>query len=808
MELKKSNLLNSKIGTYNGFKKIILISLLFTSIGAFAQKGAIRGRIIDNVTEQPLEGVTVIYLSDSTGTTTNADGNYRFENLPIGRVSLSVLFLGYEPITIPNIDVISGKDTPVDVRMSESFTNLNEVVVTGGNKKDKAINKMAAVSARQVSVEEITKYAGGRSDVARLASNFAGVSAPNDSRNDIVVRGNSSTGLLWRIDGIPVPSPNHFSTLGTTGSPVSALNPSVMANSDFITSAFPAEYGNALGGVFDINFRKGNTDNYEYTVGVGAMTGFEGMAEGPMGKDGSFVVAARYGLAGLTGGLGTGAVPNYSDISFNLDFGKSKLGNFSLFGIAGTSNIDFNGEEDYDDDDLFSARDENFEYTSQFGMMGLRHTIALNTFSSIKTTLGTSFSGQDGQVDRIYDFETPQANLLRFADIDNTETRLTFSSVYNAKFSNKFTFRSGLLLEQFNLQASVANRLEQPDNDGDGYPDYTQRISGDDDYTVFQPYAQGQFRLSESFMLNAGVHAQYFSLNEAFVAEPRASLTWNVASAHSLTFGYGLHHQNAPAPILFLNQNIGGTDVQANRDLDLVRSNHYILGYDFRPGTGWRAKVETYYQDISNAAVDAYSSSYSSLTEGADFLFSFDKVNLVSNGVGHNYGIEFTIEKFLSNGWYSLATASLFEAKYEGSDGIERNSPFNNGYVFNVLGGKEFKVGKNGKNVISIDSRFSTSGGRYYTPVDLAASQAAGYEILQEDLAYTQQYDPYLRLDLKVGMRINSSRKKISHQFYVDFQNVTNNENVFVRQYNRLSNSVDQIDQIGFFPDFGYKIQF
>lgn len=809
MLIKYSIMKQNKIEFTLDLKKTLIILLLVMGYSSFAQKGTIRGQVIDNFTEQPLEGVTVMFLTDSTiGTTTNAEGKFRLENLPVGRGSFSFSFLGYETATLANVEVTSGKDISIDIRLTESYSSLNEVVISSGPRKDQAINKLAAVSARQVSVEEITKYAGGRSDVARLASNFAGVSAPNDSRNDIVVRGNSPTGLLWRIDGIPVPSPNHFSTLGTTGSPVSALNPNVMANSDFITSAFPAEYGNALGGVFDINFRKGNTDSYEYTAGVGALTGFEGVAEGPMGKDGSFVVAARYGLAGITGGLGTGAVPNYSDLSFNLDFGKSKLGNFSFFGIAGTSEIEFIGEEDIDEDDLFSAPDENVEFNSRFGVLGLRHIIALNDFSTLKTTLGGSVSAQRGEVDRIFDYGTPEANLLRFADVDNTETRITLSSVYNAKLNNRFSLRSGVMLEQYNLQADVANRLDTPDVDGDGYPDYRQRISADDNYTLFQPYVQGQYRLSESFMLNAGLHGQYFSLNESFVAEPRASLTWNVAPAHSITFGYGLHHQNTPAPILFLSQEINGREVQANRDLDLVRSNHYVIGYDLRPGKGWRGKIEGYYQDISNAAVDAFSSSYSSLTEGADFMFSQDKLNLVSEGIGHNYGVELTVEKFLANGWYGLATASLFEAKYEGSDGIERNSPFNNGYVFNVLGGREFKVGKNGKNVFSIDSRFSTSGGRYYTPVDLAASQAAGYEVLQNDLAFSEQYDPYLRLDLKIGMKINSSKRKISHQFYVDFQNVTNNENVFIRQYNRLTNSVDQIDQIGFFPDFGYKIQF
>lgn len=793
-------------------KKILMLLLFFAVQASFAQTGAVRGRVTDNITEQPLEGATVIFVADSTiNTTTDADGRYRLDKLPVGRVSLSIVFVGYEPVMLPNIDVISGKDMPVDARLNENFNTLEEVVVTSGPSKDRPLNKLAAVSARQVNVEEITKYAGGRSDVARLAANFAGVSAPNDSRNDIVVRGNSPTGLLWRIDGIPVPSPNHFSTLGTTGSPVSALNPSVMGNSDFITSAFPAEYGNALGGVFDINFRRGNSDDYEYTMGVGVMTGFEGVAEGPIGKEGSFLVAARYGIAGALGGMGTAAVPNYGDVSFNFDFGKTKAGSFALFGIVGNSTVELNGgdlTEEELEDDLFAAPDENNDFTSRFGMMGLRHTLAINDFSSLKTTVGGSFSAQRGQVERIFDYGTPQALALQNADVDNTETRFTLSSTYNAKFTNRFTLRSGVMLEQYRLQADVWNRIRQPDNNGDGYPDFVHVINADDSYTVFQPYAQGQYRMAESLTLNAGLHAQYFSLNEAFVAEPRAALTWQFAPAHSLTFGYGLHHQNVPAPILFLNQNIDGVNVQANRNLDLVRSNHYVVGYDLRPGTGWRAKIEAYYQDITNAAVEPTPTSYSSLTEGADFIFNMDKHGLVSDGTGYNTGIELTIEKFLSNGWYTLATASLFEAKYTGSDGIERNSPFNNGYVFNVLGGKEFKVGRNGKNVFSIDSRLSTAGGRYYTPVDIEASREAEYEILQDELAFTQQFDPYFRLDIKFGMKINSSRKKLSHQFYIDFQNVTNNDNVFARQYNRQTNNVDQIDQIGFFPDFGYKIQF
>ncbi|MDR7129787.1 hypothetical protein J2X69_002133 [Algoriphagus sp. 4150] len=792
-------------------KKILLILLFFASIKASAQTGSVRGRIIDNITEQPLVGATVVFLADSiTGATTDGNGQYRLDNLPIGRVTLSFSFIGYETITLPNIEVNSGKDMPVDVRMIESFSSLDEVVISSGAQKEKALNKLATVSARQFSIEEITKYAGGRSDVARLATNFAGVSAPDDSRNDIVVRGNSPTGLLWRIEGIPVSNPNHFSSLGTTGSPVSALNANVMANSDFITAAFPAEYGNAIGGVFDIGLRKGNDTNYEYTIAAGAFSGGEAMIEGPMGQKGSFLLNARYGLAGLFGAGGTGgAIPNYGDLSFNLDFGKGKIGSFSLFGISAASKISFRGKKvaTSNNDDLFGAEDEDMDITSRFGVLGLKHLIALNDYSSIKTVIGTSYSKEKVELERIFDYGTPSANPLPYRYVDNDESRLTLSSVYNARYSNNLSVRGGIMLEQYGLRGEFFTRDRQDDNDGDGYPDYARLMDTDDRYTIFQPFVQGQYHLSESFTLNGGIHGQYFSLNETFVIEPRASLTWYLTPTHSFTIGYGIHHQNVAAPLLFLTQYIEGNSFQPNRNLDPVRSDHYVIGYDLSPGNGWRAKIEAYYQDISNAAVERNPSSYSSLTEGADFGFSIDKFGLVSEGRGHTRGIELTLEKFLSKGWYGLATASVFQAKYKGSDNIERNSPFNNSYVLNVLGGKESKVGKNG-NVLFADTRLSTAGSRRYTPVDLDASRIAGYQILQDELAFSQQYDAYFRMDLKLGMKLNSRRKKLSQQFYIDFQNVTNNKNVFVRQYNRLTNNVDQKNQLGFFPDFGYKLQF
>jgi hypothetical protein len=195
------------------------------------------------------------------------------------------------------------------------------------------------------------------------------------------------------------------------------------------------------------------------------------------------------------------------------------------------------------------------------------------------------------------------------------------------------------------------------------------------------------------------------------------------------------------------------------------------------------------------------------LNAGGDFTFP-EKAGLVNKGTGSNTGIELTVEKFLSQGYYLLTTGSVFDSKYKGSDGIERSSTFNYGYAANILAGREWKVGQARRNAFTLDLRMSTIGGKYTTPVNLAASIAAGKEVLDETKYNSEQLDSYLRLDSKFGFRINSKKRKLSQTLYLDLQNVTNRENIFLRRYNPVYGTTGNVNQIGFFPDILYRIQF
>ncbi|MBL4710409.1 MAG: TonB-dependent receptor plug domain-containing protein, partial [Flavobacteriales bacterium] len=710
--------------------------------------------------------------------------------------------------------VTTGKEVVLEIKLEESVEQLKEVVISANGKKELPNNEMAKVSARTFSLEEVTRYSGGRNDVARLAASFAGVSAPNDSRNDIVVRGNSPTGLLWRIEGIPVPNTNHFSTFGTTGGPVSALNTNLLKTSDFLTSAFPAEYGNANSAVFDIEMRKGNTETTEYTAQLSAFSGLEFMAEGPISKKkgSSFLASYRYGIASLAA-TGTSATPYYQDFSYKVDLGQIGIGRLSLFGLLGKSSIDFLGSE-IDDEDLFANPNQDAFVESSLGLVGAKLVSSLSKTAYLKTSIGVSSTSVEYLQDN-YNRNAQQEiiNKYRAIEVKDTENRYTLNSVLNKKYNARFNLRTGTTIEVYQMDALTLDRDRRsqiPDNDGDLIPDefFTFRDI-DEIITLSQFFSQGEYKFTDELSLTAGIHTQYLDLTEDLALEPRAAISWQFKPKQRLSIAYGMHSQMTPLPVLFLTErNVNGEDKRTNDKLDFTRSQHYVLGYDRSFGTSWRVKAETYYQSLSDVPVESTSSSYSVINEGADFIFE-ERGNLVNEGTASNYGVELTIEKFFSKGFYLLATGSIYESQYKGSDGVERSTAFNNQLVGNLLAGREWKVGKAKRNAFTIDTKITSSQGKPFSPIDLDGTRAnAGRQVVIEERAFSQRYDNYFRWDLKFGFQLNSKTKKISHKFFIDFQNVLDRENEFVRRYNEVTDEVNTVNQIGFFPDVLYRIQF
>ncbi len=402
---------------------------------------------------------------------------------------------------------------------------------------------------------------------------------------------------------------------------------------------------------------------------------------------------------------------------------------------------------------------------------------------------------------------------FRAVNVTNRENRLTISSTLNKKFNAKWNLRAGLLSERYLPDFQNEDRDDRvsiPDDNAAGIPDYfITNNSLDQGYSVHQAFAQAEHRITDYLSVTGGVHTQYHSYTEDIVLEPRAAISWQARPNQRFSLAYGLHAQAIPSPILFYEEEVAPQQfVRTNDRLDFMQSHHMVLAYDRNLGESWRLKAETYYQSLFDIPVERMPSSYSILNEGADFIFE-ERGNLVNEGTGTNYGIELTLEKFFSKGYYMLLTTSIYESTYEGSDGVERSTAFNNNAVFNLLFGKEWKFGEDGRNAWTFDTRFTTAGGQRFTPIDIDSTRAnAGREVRFQNLAFSQQYDTYLRWDVKFGVRLNGKKRNISHQFFVDFQNVTNRKNEFVRRYNEVTDEINRVDQIGFFPDVLYRIQF
>ncbi len=787
----------------NVSRGLVIILFLMLCLNSWAQPPVqvIRGTVYDKVSQEKLLGAAVLLMDSNmtNGSICDIDGKFRLNNVPLGRRIIRVSLVGYKETTIAVI-LTSGKEVVLDVELEQSVVQGKEVSIVAERQKDRANNEMTTVSARSFTVEETSRYAGSLNDPSRMAANYAGVSGANDARNDIIIRGNSPLGLLWRLNGMEIPNPNHFGSIGTTGGPISILNNNLLDKSDFMTSAFPAEYGNALAGVFDLQMRAGNNEKREYLAQIG-FNGFELGAEGPLGKKGggSYLLNYRYSTLGVFKALGidfgTGAaVPDYQDLSFNIALPGSRAGKFTIYGIGGISNVEvLDKERDTTATDLYNDGERQDGYFgNNMGVIGIQHTYFYNSKTYTKLSLSASTSGEKYRVDSISDADDKPYPLYRN---NSNQQKYAVNYSWNKKFSSRDYLKIGVILDRY--QYAYRDSVYEFDH----WQRYTDFKDGS---FLIQAYSQLQHKFSDQLSLNLGVHFQQFVLNKSYAIEPRAGIRWEMKEGQALSAGAGFHSQLQPMYIYFQKTYLpDGTYSETNRDLDLTRSRHYVLAFDKTLGKNMRIKAETYYQDLYNVPVEIRPTWYSILNEGADFgIGSVD--SLVNKGTGKNYGLELTVEKFYSHGYYFLLTGSIFESKYMGSEGIERNTAFNGNFTGNVLAGKEWTLKR--KNVIAFNLKSTYAGGKRFLPINTMESERLGETRYDYSRAYENRRKDYFRTDIKISYRWN--RKRATHEFSLDIDNVFNTKNVWQEIYDPGTGTVKTEYQLGIFPIPLYRLTF
>jgi hypothetical protein len=795
---------NQTLGVFEnpGLNHLFVLIFFVTTIGVGNLVNAqqrFHGKVQDAFSGAPLMGAT-LYLSNqhfAAGSISDEVGRFSFDNVPIGQYSLKVNYLGYEPKELIEVVIRGGIVPETQILMIPQSFVMKEVVVNGGTKNG-VQSQVALVSAIGFSVEETERFAGSRADPARMVSNYAGVLGGGDMRNDIVVRGNSPNAILWSLEGLEIPSPNHFSFVGTSGGLFSVLNSNMLASSDFLTSAFPAEFGNRIGGVFDLRMRNGNVDRRRHWAQIG-LNGLEMGTEGGLlkNKNASYVMSYRLFSLKPAKAIGldfkTSGIPLFQDLSFKLHVPSKRFGTFSLFGLGGKSELSILTSEQKSED-WDPTENDDLVFGSQTYILGLTHvkSIKKNLFGK----LSMLWAGSGVNANRTFVFLDKPPVLKE--DLRVFESYLTTKYELNYRKSNKSFVKLGLIY--------------QPRY----YDLYQQEMEKDSSYRThfnengrahnLHGFANYFFNASARLKLNIGLFAQAFSLNHRYSVEPRIGLSYALGSRNSLSLGYGLHSQQQPL-IFYMRKFVdsNGDVKQPNIGLDFSRSHHLVAGYTVRMKEVWLLKMETYYQYLFSIPVTANLPFFSGVTQGGEFSFEIPE-GLQSDGTGNNHGIEFTLERAYRNGYYFLFTASLFESTYIGGNGRKYYSPFSVGFITNILFGYEWFFDSDKKKSLRIDIKSNVSGGRRYIPIDLAASKLAGEQMMDFNRAYEEQFRNFYKTDLKLNYRKNLGT--VSHVFFLAIDNLFNNKNPLFVEYDKNKQRIREINQLGIFPYFGYSIFF
>ncbi len=781
-------------------KWLAVMAFVFTT-GAFAQdlSQTIRGQVVDQVTGEPLVGATIQVINSETGSITDNNGNYSF-TLPTGRYQLMVSYLGFQPVIKKEVLVTASKEVVLDFELVYASKALEEVVVSAGS-------PVTNIGSREITIEQTQRYAATFYDPARLVQSLPAASSTNDQNNNISVRGVSPSWNQWYLEGVEIANPNHTTNAGTfsdqptqNGGGVNILSAQMLATSNFLYQTYGSQYGNSLGGIFDMSLRSGNNQRKEYTAQA-SLIGLDFSTEGPIASGGaSYLINYRYSFTGLLAAMGVdfgGESISFQDVAFNLNFPLDK-GNVKVFGMAGISENDFKRPED--PEEVEEEKDfYNINYKGKMGAVGTQWEQQLSDKLSLSKTLiySLNHASRDQELDSIIGGE-PNLSYDNQRNIDKLSGNLSIKTRINAKAD---------------LTTGISYVLQLADL-------HTTRVSifgGDEEIVrdvdqhqwLWQPYISYHQLLGETVDLEAGLRYMYHDLSGDAELLPRLSLGYWFSSQDRLT-----------ATMAFLGQ-MNSTDVQfgyrdgigeyPNKELPLMESRNFSLAYT-RMMKKSTLETELFYNNYDHVPIGNFGSGPAFLGMGIYSTFNEDGVappfELIAAGTANTYGIDVRLEQQLQSSWYYLIGGTFYRSNYEAPDGNTYDSRWDGQYSLNSTFGKEIiRSPKKGKNrSVNLNARVIYQGGFRESPLDQEMSNASGMEVYQYNEPWAYQTPDFFRIDFRVAWRVEKERYHRS--LSLDIQNVLNYENYAFRYFDNFTGRIERKNQLSLIPLLTYRVEF
>ena len=782
-------------------KRLGLI-LIFISTFVYGQSHqTVRGTIKESFTERVIEGVVVKLLTENSvykEAISDARGNFTFSDVQLGFYDIQFTHIGYKSFIQPSISVTVSKETVLNIVMESTGKNLDEVEVNPNKERGIPNNEMANSSVFSIHPNDARRIAGGLDDPIRVAGTLPGVTAATSfSANFVSIRGNSPRSLKYQMEGVELPNPTHFARIGGSGGTFTIFSMQLMDKSDFYTGAFSAQFGDALGGVFDVKFKKGNSNQHEMTFQIGSL-GAEFGSEGPLSKknNSSYVLNYRYATVAL-GRIGNPSSPTYQDLSFNIDIplAKSK-GKLQFFAIAGTSDRTRSALQD--SSEWKESLDRTTLYlASTTATMGAVYKKYIGTKSVFKATAAGSYSKQTDNKNYLQDdFSIIRQKINEYSSIPITGA-LSLKHKFGLRHSNITGLSYNTTTHDWRAEKYSFNQNMQ-----------IVLMDGSGRSNLFKAYTQSKFSVTENFNILAGVHFLNYDVTNQQTVEPRLSFNYQINARHSVSLSSGMHSQiENYATYLYEETNSTGATINPNKDLRLSKAIHYILGYKGKVFKNHRLRIEAYYQQLYDVPVDSFTFSTINLEELSDLRA------LTNSGTGQNYGIDLGFERYTDNGLYYIFNSSFWRSLYTAGDGIQRSSAFDNNYNLRFIVGKEYKLkasqtkkGVDRYRSFSWNGSLNVLGGQVYTPLDLLNSRIEQETIYDESVAFTEKGETLLFLDFNFSYTINKKKRK--SVWAIQIKNLLNNGNALYREYDTILDREVEVKSTSFFPNIYYRLEF